>query len=309
MSVTPLILSVGTQVVALVEIRGTNGKPAHPRGAVGVITQSPADHLHSYRVRFPDGFEASLKRQEISVLAQYQSSGIENDPLAEHDLYQHVIYRCVIGSRAYGLDTDASDIDRRGVYLPPAERQWSLFGVPEQLEKPANEEVYWEIQKFLTLALKANPNVLECLYTPIVEHATPLAQELLAMRGAFLSKLVYQTYNGYVMSQFRKLQADLRNKGEVKWKHVMHLIRLLLGGITTLRDGVVPVHVGEHRDRLLEIRNGAAKFDEIDAWRLELHRQFDFAFESTKLPERPDYHAANALLIKARRSALDTIKT
>ncbi|HSV14882.1 MAG TPA: nucleotidyltransferase domain-containing protein [Tepidisphaeraceae bacterium] len=304
MPVTPLILSAGTQVVALVEIRGTNGKAVHPRGAVGVIIQSPADHLHSYRVRFPDDFEASLKRQEISVLAQYQSGEIGNDPLAEHDLYQHVIYRCVIGSRAYGLDTDASDIDRRGIYLPPAERHWSLFGVPEQLEKPSNEEVYWEIQKFLTLALKANPNVLECLYTPIVEHATPLAQELLAMRSAFLSKLVYQTYNGYVMSQFRKLQADLRNKRQVKPKHVMHLIRLLLAGITTLREGVVPVHVGEQRDRLLEIRNGVAKFEEIDAWRLDLHRQFDAAFEATKLPERPDYHAANALLIKARKHAL-----
>ena len=54
--------------------------------------------------------------------------------------------------------------------------------MPEQLENPQREEVYWELQKFLTLALKANPNVLECLYTPLVEHATPLAEELLAMR-------------------------------------------------------------------------------------------------------------------------------
>jgi hypothetical protein len=56
------------------------------------------------------------------------------------------------------------------------------------------------------------------------------AREMLDMRSAFLSKMVYQTYNGYVMSQFKKLQADLRNKGEVKWKHVMHLIRLLISG-------------------------------------------------------------------------------
>ena len=63
------------------------------------------------------------------------------------------------------------------------------------VENPATEEVYLEIQKFLTLALKANPNVLECLYTPIVEHASALAREMLTMRGTFLSKLVYQTYN------------------------------------------------------------------------------------------------------------------
>ena len=47
------------------------------------------------------------------------------------------------------------------------------------------------------------------------------------MRSIFLSRLVYQTYNGYVMSQFKKMQADIRNQGQVKWKHVMHLLRLL----------------------------------------------------------------------------------
>jgi predicted nucleotidyltransferase len=226
------------------------------------------------------------------------------DPLAEHDLYRHVIYRCVVGSRAYGLDGPESDTDRRGVYLPPAERHWSLYGVPEQLENPATEEVYWEFQKFLTFALKANPNVVECLYTPLVEHATPLAEELRAMRGQFLSKLVYQTYNGYVTSQFKKLQADLRNKGAVKWKHVMHLLRLLLAGITALREGVVPVHVGPYRDRLLSVKRGEVPFEEIERWRIELHKQFDAAFETTALPDRPDYAAANALLLRARRSAV-----
>ena len=70
--------------------------------------------------------------------------------------------------------------------------------MPEQLENEATQEVYWELQKFLTLALKANPNVLECLYTPLVEHAGAMAQRLLEQRSIFLSKLVYQTYNGYV---------------------------------------------------------------------------------------------------------------
>ena len=41
------------------------------------------------------------------------------------------------------------------------------------------EEAYWEIEKFIRLALKANPNVLECLYAPFVETCSPLAQELI----------------------------------------------------------------------------------------------------------------------------------
>ena len=298
----PVILPPGTQVVSLAEVRGTDGRAVHPRGAVGVIIQSPGDYWHSYRVRFLDGFEASFTRDQISVLSMFQREQVMPDALAEYDLYRHVIYRCVVGSRAYGLDDQESDTDRRGIYLPPADRHWSLYGVPEQLENPAIEEVYWEAQKFVILALKANPNVLECLYTPLVEEASPLARELLEMRAKFLSRMVYQTYNGYVTSQFKKLQADIRNKGQVKWKHVMHLLRLLIGGVQTLETGQVPVHVGPHREKLLAIKRGEVPFEECEAWRLELHRRFDAALLTTTLPERPDYAAANDWLIRARRS-------
>jgi uncharacterized protein len=299
------ILSVGTQVVCRVEVRGPDGRPVHPAGAVGVIVQAPADHQHSYRVRFLDHFEASFQRRELAILREFKgdTEGLPHQ-LDEYDLYPHVIYRCVVGSRAYGLDTADSDYDRRGVYLPPAELHWSLYGVPEQLENLATEEVYWELQKFLVLALKANPNVLECLYSPVVEHASPIAQEMIGLRERFLSKRVYQTYSGYVASQFKKLEGDLRNKGQVKWKHVMHLIRLLLAGITILREAHVPVRVVEHRDELLAIRDGRMKWDEVEAWRLALHKQFDAAYEATPLPDRPDYGRVNELLVKARREAV-----
>lgn len=234
----PLILPIGTQVVTRVEVEGRAGEPARPVGAVGVVMQAPVDASHSYRVRFPDGQEVALRRHELAIRKQVQRDGLETVGAgsAEVDLCAYVIYRCIVGSTAYGLDDAGSDTDRRGIYLPPAELHWSLWGVPEQLENSDTEECYWEIQKFLTLALKANPNVLECLYTPLVETATSLAEELLEMRSIFLSRLVYQTYNGYVMSQFKKLEQDLRNRGEIKRKHAMHLIRLLLSGIAVLKE-------------------------------------------------------------------------
>jgi hypothetical protein len=301
-----LIYSPGTQVVALVVVLGQSGKVLHPRGSVGVVVRSPVDAEHPYRVRFADGTEASLRRDQVTMLARYKESEIGDTAMTaiRCNLYERVIYRCVIGSQAYGLAGDGSDIDRRGVYLPPADLHWSLYGVPEQLENHETQEAYWELQKFLVLALKANPNVLECLSTPLVERATPLAEELLAMKTIFLSRMVYQTYNGYVMSQFKKMQSELRNKGQVKWKHVMHLIRLLLSGIGVLRDGFVPVKVGDHRDRLLAIWRGEVPWDDVENWRLGLHREFNAAFETTKLPERPDYERANAFLINARRRAL-----
>ncbi|MGC2887565.1 MAG: nucleotidyltransferase domain-containing protein [Candidatus Acidiferrum sp.] len=273
-------------------------------GAVAVILQVPSDTRGEYRVRFPDGAETSLRRTEFQVRKELAKTIGTALGTSQADLYGFVIYRCIVGSRAYGLEEESSDIDRRGIYLPPADLQWSLLGVPEQLERQETQECYWELEKFLRLALRANPNVLECLYTPLVEEASPVAEELLAMRDCFLTKQVYQTYNGYVISQFKKLGKDLRNKGAIRWKHAMHLVRLLLSGITILMDGAVPVRVGHHRDRLLAIRRGKESWQEVNVWRKELHREFDAAWAKTKLPEHPDYDRVNAFLVKARRSKI-----
>jgi len=303
----PPILPVGTAVVTRVEVEGGDKTTAHPAGAAGLIIRAPVDPEHTYRVRFPGGDEATVKRRDLQVLKHFQREGmdLQSNPLAEYDLYEHVIYRCVIGSRAYGLEHGESDVDRRGVYLPPARMQWSLYGVPEQLENTDTEECYWELEKFLKLALKANPNVLEVLYSPIIEYVDPIAQKLLDIRRVFLSKLIYQTYNGYAMSQFKKLAQDIRNRGSIKWKHAMHLIRLLLAGIDALDSQHVSVRVADkHRDDLLAIRDGQTAWDDVDRWRLDLHKQFEAAYQMTSLPDRPDYDAANAYLIEARAHAL-----
>jgi hypothetical protein len=267
-------------------------------GRVGVVAHSPAAPDHSYRVRFVDGVEESFRRADLSIFKHTQGE-VPGAPDSV-DLHKFVIYRCVVGSTAYGLSREGSDIDRRGFYLPPADLEWSLAGVPEQLETD-NEEVYWEIEKFIRLALKANPNVLECLYSPLVETCTPIAAELIGARDIFLSRFVHRTYNAYVLSQFKKLEQDLRNHGRVRWKHVMHLIRLLLSGVVVLKDGFVPLRADEHRERLLAIRRGEVPWDEVEDWRLELHRELDSALDSTRLPEQPDYDRADDLLIRARR--------
>jgi len=301
-----LILPIGTQIVTLVEIRNNEGQAVRRCGAVGKIIKSPTDNLHAYVIHFSDGGQAALHRQEIAIRKHLQNVTFDRpESLSDdRDLYQFVIYKCVIGSRAYGLDVDDSDIDRRGIYLPSANLQWSLYGIPEQIENVETQECYWELQKFLVLGLKANPNILECLYTPLIEQANPIAQELLAGREAFLSKLVYQTYNGYVLSQFRKLEQDLRTAGKLKWKHVMHLIRLLLSGITILEEKYVPVRVNEHKDYLMAIRRGEESWADIDQFRLDLHKKFDRAFEKTSLPDRPNYEWVNKFLIQARRTRI-----
>jgi hypothetical protein len=294
-----LIVPIGTQIV--LRKQPSDDLKESP-GAVAEVIAYPSGAQQLYRVRFVDGSQTSLERNQFSILKQVKTGPIADSAAAhsELDFDRYVIYRCVVGSQAYGLSRADSDIDRRGIYLPPAELEWSIFGVPEQIEKPETQECYWELKKFLILALKANPNILECLFTPMVEQGSEVADALLAKRHIFISKLVYQTYNGYVMSQFKRLEQDLRVRGEVKWKHAMHLIRLLLQGISVLNEAHVPVRVSQHRDALLSICDGAQPWSEVNAWRLSLHREFESAFNITSLPDTPNYQEANRLLVWAR---------
>lgn len=278
----------GTQVV----VRGTR--------RVGVIVRESEGEC---TVRYADGVESHHARGELTIFKHESADWFGAVDTAA--LRPYIQHSCVVGSRAYGLETDASDTDRRGFFLPPADLHWSLPALPEQLEDDAEQECYWELEKFLRLALKANPNVLEVLYSPIVERSTPLAAELIAMREAFLSRAIHQTYNGYVLSQFKKIEQDLRQRGVVRWKHAMHLIRLLLSGITALREGFVPLAVAPHRDRLLAIKSGALPWEEVESWRLRLHAEFDAAVAASTLPEQPDWRRVNDFLLRARRRAAE----
>src|SRR5436305_10591734 len=120
----PNNIMAGTQVVSLIEVRGPNGSLVHPRGAVGVVTRTPAVAGEPFLVRFPDGFEKSLERSQIEVLKHFKDrlgeigrvtpcapgsadgSQQNGTPDPGFDLESFIIYRCIVGSRAYGLDND-----------------------------------------------------------------------------------------------------------------------------------------------------------------------------------------------------------
>ena len=122
---------------------------------------------------------------------------------------------------------------------------------------------------------------------------------------AFLSRHLYKTYSGYVLSQFRRMANAHARTGAYKPKHAMHLVRLLYSGIEALRSGEIRIDVAEHRRELLAIKSGAWPFERAKAKALELDRQFQEAYRQTTLPEQPDYRRADEFLVWARRRMVD----
>jgi predicted nucleotidyltransferase len=296
-------ISPGTQVVLQVDKTLPAGQ-VRQRGSVALVIESPKDNRHPYRVRFADGQEVEALFAELAL----RRKEVEDELVrTDVDLRPFVVYRVRVGSHAFGLAGEGSDDDLRGVYLPPARLHWSIFKLPEQLEysEEGNDEVYWELEKFLKLALKANPNVLEVLWTPLVLHADEVGQRLRDVRGAFLSRNLYKTYSGYVLSQFRRMANAQARTGRYRPKHAMHLIRLLYSGIEALRTGEIRVDVAEHREELLAIKSGALSFEQARARALELDRLLQEAYRQTVLPERPDYRRVDEFLVWARRRTVD----
>jgi predicted nucleotidyltransferase len=294
------IIPVGTQVVLRAARRAPGGDAVKPAGSVAEVLEAPTTNRRPYVIRFVDGVTMRASFGELAVRRRELDDELQTPG---PDLRQYVIYRAAAGSRAFGLATEHSDEDRRAVYLPPAELHWSLFKPPEQIEAESSgvEEVCWELEKFLRLALQANPNILETLWSPTVLYADETGEELRGLRDAFLSRHLYKTYSGYVLSQFRLMTKRYERQRAYRAKHAMHLVRLLYSGIHALRTGEILVDVGEHRDELLRIRGGELTFEEVSARARELDRVFQEAFASTRLPERPDYERVNAFLVRARR--------
>jgi uncharacterized protein len=295
-------LPVGTQVVIRVAAPDDQGGTAQ-RGATGRVVGVTPDGR--YAIRLVDGRETVARRDQLSLRTAYQDEAIELDqPDRDRLVREHTIYAAVVGSRAFGLDTDASDTDTRGVYVAPTESFWSLVKPPTHVDGPEPEWFSWEVERFCELALKANPNLLEVLNSPLVVRQTALGEELLELRQAFLSQLAYQTYSGYVLSQFKKLEADFRRDGAPKWKHVMHLLRLLLAARTLLLEARLIVDVGPHRDRLLAVKRGELSWQEVERWRLGLHEELDNALQRTVLPATPDVAWVDTWLRSVRKRSI-----
>jgi hypothetical protein len=174
------------------------------------------------------------------------------------------------------------------------------------LEKPAalveqrdTDSTYDEIERFLTLCLKGNPERLEMLAAPKT-LVTPEGQLLVDHQAAFLSKRLIKTYGGYAKQQLYRIE----RKQERTNKPTMHLIRLMLSGIRILRTGRVDPDMSAYRDRLLAIRFGEVPLEEAFRWHHELEIAFARAAEETRLPEEPDMATANRILLEIRRAHL-----
>jgi len=224
------------------------------------------------------------------------------------DVDSHLILKGKIGSHAHGTATADSDDDFRGIVIAPKSFYLGLDHF-EQYEQNEPDIVYYDIQKYVQLALKANPSILELLFLEEYELRTPYADKLIAIRDTFLSRRCAQTYIGYAVSQLQKLRVKLNPASRTEKrmllvqkygydsKFAMHLVRLLNTCKEILSTGTLTVKRPE-ASYLLEIRNGKYTLDELEAVATKLIEEVREAEAATTIRKEPDYHLVNRVLVE-----------
>src|SRR5271157_537437 len=121
---------------------------------------------------------------------------------------ERTIYITIHGSWAYGTNIETSDIDYRGIVIPPKEY---FFGINDSFENSVQKDPdlsVFDIRKFFILAIENNPNVLELLFTEPEHHliVTPAFEKIYNNRELFLSKKAKYSLSGYAYSQFKRIK-------------------------------------------------------------------------------------------------------
>lgn len=220
----------------------------------------------------------------------------------------NIILEGVTGSTAYGLATENSDVDIKGVYLLPTKTVLSIGFQPEHTTKDHTDPdwVYHEVGKFMKLVINGNPTVTELLYLDEYTILTPIGQLLIDNRSAFLStKAVSNAYRGYAFSQAKRLNnrteqgldgydSSLKNRFA---KHTRHCFRLLMQARQLLETGTLDVKVTpEQREYLFAM--GEKTADEVVEEFMRQDAEFDNIV--SVLSDEPDYEKLNEILYKIR---------
>jgi hypothetical protein len=197
-------LPIGTEVVTRVD-RIVAGE-IRTQGAFGRVTKLDGDRID---VAFLDGANATYLRAEVAPRKLGVARYAQRRAAAWDQLAPCVVLETLVGSRAWGVATESSDEDHRGVFVLPMPWTTGLVDPPLDLVSADGSNMYWELGKAVRQALRADPNTLEMLFAQ-PEVRDPIAEPFVAMRTGFLSQEIYGSFGRYALSQLDRLEHNQR---------------------------------------------------------------------------------------------------
>ncbi len=262
----------------------------------------------------------------MSTLQRLTDKGLIRPP---RWLPGNVQYETIVGSTAYGVSSDTSDLDVYGWAIPRKEDVFphlrgeipGFGGRAEQFQVYQQHRVedrdalaghgrtydlaIYGIVKFFALAMENNPNIIGCLFTPAtcVLHSTRVGNLVRENRRLFLHKGAWPKFKGYAYSQLHKIaikrpvgkRAELVAEHGFDTKFAYHVVRLVGEVEQILIEGDIDLQ--RNNESLKAIRRGEWTEERLRAWFADKESQLERAYAESSLRATPDEARIKALLI------------
>ena len=258
------------------------------------------------------------------VKSLYEKGIIKNIP----SFVKETHYETIMGSVAYGVSNDMSDVDVYGFTIPPKDyifphlaghiegfgkkpqsfEQWQQHHI--KVEEKGQEREYdfqiFNIVKYFQLVMENNPNMIDSLFTPnsCVLHQSKIGQMIRSNRGIFLHKGSWYKFKGYAFSQLSKAKnkqpigkrKEIIEKMGFDVKFAYHVVRLIDEVEQIFTTGTI--NLQRAKDHLRAIRRGEVPFEEIEKWFQEKELGMEKLYhESNIIPYAPDEDKIKQLLL------------
>ena len=236
-------------------------------------------------------------------------------------------YLTIMGSQAYGVSTDDSDLDTYGFCLPPKEmvfphlageipgfgrqtapfEQWQQHHVKDPSKEVEYDFVVYSIVKYFQLCMENNPNMIDSLFTPrnCVIHSTAISEMIRENRRMFLHKGSWAKFKGYAYAQMSKIRNKVSAQNEKRaasiaehgydLKFAYHTVRLLNEVEQILVEGDLDLQ--RNREQLKDIRRGEWSIDQLESYFENKERILEATYAASTLRQSADEDAVKQLLM------------
>lgn len=258
----------------------------------------------------------------MSILRKLNKQGLIKPPV---HVIEGIQYEVMMGSVAYGVSNDTSDIDVYGFSIPPKEivfphlngeiqgfgRQIKRFEQYQQhhIYRQDNGKEYdltiYNIVKFFQLVMENNPNMADSLFVPqrCVLYCTKIGNIVRENRKLFLHKGAWHKFKGYAFSQVHKMKTknpegkrkEIVEKFGYDVKFATHVVRLLNEIEQILIEGDLDLE--RNREQLKSIRRGEWTQTQIEDYFSKKEKDLEELYTKSSLQYKPDEQKIKKLLL------------
>lgn len=236
-------------------------------------------------------------------------------------------FMSMMGSVAYGVSTDASDMDVYGFAMPPKDmifphlsgelldfgkqkqrfNVWQEHHIKDKSSRKEYDFQIYSIVKYFNQCMDCNPNMIDSLFVPerCIMHSTQVSDYLREHRHLFLHKGAFHRFKGYAYSQLHKIDlktghdnpkrnADIQQFG-FDLKYGYHLVRLVeeCEQILITHD----LDITKNREQLKSIRRGEWTLEQLKEHFFAKEKDLETLYVNSTLQKMPDENAIKQILM------------